>query len=309
MSSDDDTTIDDHVAKGLNGSKRRQAPQSDSSSSSSESEPAVVKAAVGGQGKVVAGKAKVGEVSPFSGLSQLTQLSSVSMVPTAFAQTSPWAAAVPQYWCGPGAMPPFFNSIFQAVAQLPPMEIATMTEELAAVMAKVRELEQQVQHVPAISLPAASVSVKKRRATKKQKNNGENDADKKVRKVVPLPPQLAAFCYSPETRDHLALVEELATISQQTISVAHSITTGSNAKGNKIVWIFDELHTKQLRKLCKLVGCKNLGSVSKYLIRKETGRKWTMGPVYNNFNIPNPATEANTERSTRYSTLSMCAFF
>jgi hypothetical protein len=50
-----------------------------------------------------------------------------------------------------------------------------------------------------------------------------------------------------------------------------------------------------------------LGSASKYLIRRETGRKWTMGPVYDNFNIPNPVTEAkHRKNNTLFRIINIC---
>jgi hypothetical protein len=305
-SSDDATVLPDRIAKGLDGSKRRRLPpESSSSSSESEAPAAAPPAPVANQ---------------FPGLSQLSQISTVSMVPTAFNNQSPWAA-VPQYVAQPGAMPPLRNSHFQVFAPPPPVEyVGTRSEQLAVAMARARELEHhhQQQHAPVpaqvpaqVPLTISHISAKKKRVTKKQKQKqtgtGEKETEKAKRKVVPLPPQLAAFRYSPEMRDRLALVEELDASTQQTISVAYSITTGSDVKGNKIVWILDELRTEQLRELAKLVGCKNLGSVSKYLIRREIGRKWTMGPVYDNFNIPNPVTAAiHRKNNTLFRIVNAC---
>jgi hypothetical protein len=126
-----------------------------------------------------------------------------------------------------------------------------------------------------------------------------------VKKVVPLPDELLNFSY--EDRHRIQMLEIPDPVNGVVVSVANMIITGNVKDGSKKKWILDDLRSEQLRALAKNMECANLGSVSKFVIRKEIARRVLMGPIYNNMEIPNPVSNAKGRRlNTMYRIINCC---
>jgi hypothetical protein len=283
---DDEDSVEKRVEEGLDGSKRRKPPSESEDSSEEDAQEVIDRNRQLLHNSQL--KKNFPEITQFRTLPGLTQFNQFSQI-------------VPSPNL-PGTSHPFPSPLQYRVAGIPAIRPAEL-ERAIAVARSQEEIQQGIIH-------QVGDTGKKKRASKKQKKDGSTAEEKQKRKVVPLPPELAAFYYSPETRDRLKLVEELDPQSQQTLGVAYSITTGSDKPGKKPKkeWVLNDLRTEQLRELSRLLGCKNLGSVSKYLIRKEIGRKWSMGPVYDNFNIPNPVSDAKQRKLNTLFRIINCCF-
>jgi hypothetical protein len=120
---------------------------------------------------------------------------------------------------------------------------------------------------------------------KKKKKNPPDASAKKVgndtKKREPLPAKLVPFRY--EHRKRLLIEEEIDSKNkkdQNPYRVAVSVTTGKEENGDLKVWKLQDLRSEQLRELAVNFGCRNVGSASKYEVRKNMALRVDMGSMY-----------------------------
>jgi hypothetical protein len=145
--------------------------------------------------------------------------------------------------------------------------------------------------------------VQKPPAKKKGETSNKKAPNKKTqpRKHHPLPPQLAAFTY--EFKDKIIFaMEENPDIKKGKggdigpFKMVVKAITGSHTKQTYKEHDLAKLKSEQNRQFALNLGCTKVGSLSKFLVRKEIALRIELGVIYDQVNMPSVRTTAD-ERS------------
>jgi hypothetical protein len=273
----EEDSVAKRVAKGLDGSKRKGQRRSGPSVAPSSSSDSSVKSVKSKQTLRLNKQLKTNfsEIPQFVNLQTQAPplLSQVSLLPVGF---------------GPNQQPQY---------QFQPTE-------LQIAMATARAMESLLPGIPTFTAATPEFVIGKPKGRKKKGDSA--DKPKAVRKVEPLPPELINFSY--EDKHRIQMVDETDPANGNIVQVANMIVTGNPKDGTKKKWMLDELRSEQLRALAKNMECANIGSVSKFVVRKEIARRVLMGPIYKNMDIPNPISTSKSRRLNTMFRLINCCF-
>jgi hypothetical protein len=118
------------------------------------------------------------------------------------------------------------------------------------------------------------------------------------RKKQPLPPELAAMTY--EHKRCVKFGEELNPKKNEDpgpFKVAQFITLGTKKNGDLRDVDLRTLLSEQIRDLAVNLGCSRVGSLSKFLVRKEIALRIELAAVYDQVNQPSVRTTAAEKRT------------
>jgi hypothetical protein len=101
------------------------------------------------------------------------------------------------------------------------------------------------------------------------------------------------------------MVDETDPTNGNVVSVAGMIVTGNVKDGTKKNWMLEELCSEQLQAVVKNMECANIGSVSKFVVRKEIARQVFMGSIYKNRETPTQSVPPRADFLTLCFTLSI----
>jgi hypothetical protein len=157
-----------------------------------------------------------------------------------------------------------------------------------------------VQTVPQSAPPVPPAPAKRPAPAKKGTGRNKADGEKKrpPRKKTPLPPELAALTY--EFRKNIKFGEELNPNKKEdpgSFKVAQFVTLGTEKNGDVRDVDLRELLSEQIRELAVNLGCSRIGSLSKFLVRKEIALRIELGAVYDQVNQPSVRTTASEKRT------------
>jgi hypothetical protein len=144
-----------------------------------------------------------------------------------------------------------------------------------------------VQATPKVQKPAAKESTGELPAAKQ----------KRLKKYHTLDPPLSLITY--EQKSRIMFGDEENTDKKGDVGpfrVAQYAITGSHETNNYRKWELDKLKSEQLRQFAMNVGCTRVGSLSKFLVRKEIALRVDLGTMYEQVNMPSVRTTSDEKK-------------
>jgi hypothetical protein len=151
--------------------------------------------------------------------------------------------------------------------------------------------------LPAVPAPNVQATGNVQDSDEKKVATGKK---KRQKKYHPLEPALAAMKYE-HTKGRIIFGDEENPDKKGDVGpfkVAQFAITGSHENGNYKKWELDKLKSEQLRQLAMNIGCTRVGSISKYLVRKEIALRIDLGTIYDQVNMPNVRTTTDEKNLT-----------